>query len=94
MYDTDGSGEINSSEIYNVLKALGLQSGAKDVNEIMNELDRNHDGRIIFAGSSHGLPFFDNLKFHKEFSRICKSSWQSVLLAKVSKRNHANVQGM
>ncbi len=50
VYDTDGSGEITSSEILQVLKELGLHSESGDVDAMMKEFDRNKDGKVTFPG--------------------------------------------
>jgi Ca2+-binding EF-hand superfamily protein len=48
LYDADHSESINSSEIKQLLHKLGLDSNQKEVDEMMQELDRNKDGKVTF----------------------------------------------
>merc|ERR1719498_937937 len=49
IFDKNGDGKIDKSEIQNVLNDGGVQStAARDIAEIMTEIDKNGDGEIDF----------------------------------------------
>ncbi len=44
--DTDKSGSINLDEIEGVMKKLGLDFNEAQVKVFMNNIDKNHNGKI------------------------------------------------
>lgn len=56
-FDANGDGKISSSELANVLRALGSESSPEEMKRVMEEIDTDHDGCI-------------NLE---EFAQFCKS---------------------
>lgn len=48
VFDRDGDGFISSAELRSLLVSLGLDSSAEVIKKMMNEADRNHDGKIDF----------------------------------------------
>ncbi len=50
LFDADGSGEISSEELKNVLQSLDLACVDDEVDVLMKAMDRNGDGSIQFYG--------------------------------------------
>ena len=51
MFDKDGSGYITHDELHMVLKSLGTTAVSQDdIEEILNEVDIDGDGRINYEG--------------------------------------------
>ena len=48
MFDTDGSGKISTSELGQVLAAVGVQLPENSVQQIINQFDKNGDGELNF----------------------------------------------
>ncbi|KAL1934104.1 hypothetical protein VTP01DRAFT_6286 [Rhizomucor pusillus] len=48
IFDRDHDGVITVYEFGDILKSLGVSSQDKDLNEILNSVDSNKDGRIDF----------------------------------------------
>lgn len=46
--DTDGSGYLDVEELITAMKALGLDNGKDDVNRILEDMDKNKDGKISY----------------------------------------------
>lgn len=49
LFDTDNSNEISREELEFGLKSLGLDLGKKDVDQFMQEVDKDRDGLIQFS---------------------------------------------
>ena len=49
VFDKDSDGFITPKELSNLLISLGLNSGMEVVRRMINEGDKNHDGKIDFA---------------------------------------------
>ncbi|NXX69384.1 CABP1 protein, partial [Spizella passerina] len=50
-FDTNGDGEISTSELREAMKKLlGQQVGHRDIEEIIRDVDLNGDGRVDFEG--------------------------------------------
>ena len=47
-FDSDNSGNIDSLELYNALKSLGQELTMEQINELINEIDINGDGKVDF----------------------------------------------
>lgn len=51
QFDTNGDGEISTSELREAMKKLlGQQVGHRDIEEIIRDVDLNGDGRVDFEG--------------------------------------------
>lgn len=51
QFDTNGDGEISTSELREAMrKLLGHQVGHRDIEEIIRDVDLNGDGRVDFEG--------------------------------------------
>ncbi|KAF4789988.1 calcium-binding protein 1 isoform X1 [Turdus rufiventris] len=51
-FDTNGDGEISTSELREAMKKLlGQQVGHRDIEEIIRDVDLNGDGRVDFEGA-------------------------------------------
>lgn len=48
LFDKDESGDIDKSELSNLLVALGQHVSSKDINAMMHEADIDGDGKISF----------------------------------------------
>lgn len=47
-FDADGSGEIDSKEIKEVCKQLGIDATKDEINELMGAADADGNGKISF----------------------------------------------
>lgn len=57
QFDVNGDGEISSAEMRQAIAALlGEQLKAQEVDEILQDVDLNGDGRVDFDGEV--LPYF------------------------------------
>ncbi|RVW17390.1 Calcium-binding allergen Ole e 8 [Vitis vinifera] len=45
-FDANGDGKISSSELANVLRALGSESSPEEMSRVMKEIDTDDDGCI------------------------------------------------
>ncbi|XP_055637648.1 uncharacterized protein LOC129776187 [Toxorhynchites rutilus septentrionalis] len=74
LFDTNGDGTITSSELGMVLRALGKNVSNAEVEILMNEISKDHEGKIIFADfarmMTHRMKDFDNEDQLKEAFRI------------------------
>lgn len=50
LFDVDKSGEINSSELRNVLAKLNLKVSDAELEQLLNVMDKNGNGKIEFNG--------------------------------------------
>ena len=48
LFDRDGGGEIDTNELEDVLRSMGMKPTEHQMEEIVNELDQNRDGTIEF----------------------------------------------
>ncbi|KAK4457974.1 hypothetical protein QBC42DRAFT_211435 [Cladorrhinum samala] len=48
IFDKDGTGDITAAELGQVMKELGLNPSAEELQDIVNEADLNKDGVISF----------------------------------------------
>ena len=48
LFDTDGSGQINTEELKQALRNLGIDARNQTLSNMMNDLDKNHDNTIDF----------------------------------------------
>ncbi|KAF4381325.1 hypothetical protein G4B88_031352 [Cannabis sativa] len=55
QFDTNGDGKISVSELGDVLKALGTTVASKDLTQLMEDLDSDHDSFISLEESSLSL---------------------------------------
>ena len=46
MFDQDGSGKIDKSELHQVMQKLGLEPTAEELAEIVADIDKDGDGDI------------------------------------------------
>ena len=49
LFDRDGGGEIDTDELEDVLRSMGMKPTDHQMEEIINELDENRDGTIEFS---------------------------------------------
>ena len=49
FFDTDGSGQISSTELANVMQKLGYTIGPDDIQKILTTIDSDGSGEISFA---------------------------------------------
>eukprot|EP01091_Cochliopodium_minus_P005615 TRINITY_DN1551_c0_g1_i1.p1 TRINITY_DN1551_c0_g1~~TRINITY_DN1551_c0_g1_i1.p1 ORF type:complete len:156 (-),score=47.98 TRINITY_DN1551_c0_g1_i1:31-498(-) len=49
MFDTDGSGKISTTELGQVLAAVGVQLPEESVQQIIFQFDKNGDGELNFG---------------------------------------------
>ncbi|NWH39545.1 CABP1 protein, partial [Chloropsis hardwickii] len=55
-FDTNGDGEISTSELREAMKKLlGQQVGHRDIEEIIRDVDLNGDGRVDFEGEKRSM---------------------------------------
>ena len=50
MFDERGNGQINATDFRNVLKGLSEKLTVSEVQQIIEEIDPDHDGKINFEG--------------------------------------------
>lgn len=56
QFDTNGDGEISTSELREAMKKLlGQQVGHRDIEEIIRDVDLNGDGRVDFEGEKGSM---------------------------------------
>jgi len=48
MFDKDGDGTISTKELGAVLRSLGLNPGQDEIDEMIEETDRDNSGAIDF----------------------------------------------
>ena len=48
MFDKDGDGTISTKELGAVLRSLGLNPGQEEIDEMIEEADRDNSGAIDF----------------------------------------------
>ncbi|KAI9314589.1 calmodulin 2 [Dichotomocladium elegans] len=48
LYDRDGDGSITAAEFSDILKSLNVGATDKEIEAIIQAVDRNHDGQIDF----------------------------------------------
>ena len=48
MFDMDGNGTIDRDELRNVMKQLGEKLSEEDIEEMIQEADKNGDGLIDY----------------------------------------------
>ena len=48
MFDKDGDGTISTKELGAVLRSLGLNPGQEEIDEMIEETDRDNSGAIDF----------------------------------------------
>lgn len=48
MFDKDGSGSIDPQELRNVIRNFDSSISEKDIDELIDELDKNNDGLVDF----------------------------------------------
>jgi len=49
LFDEDGNGEISVQELGKVMRSLGLAPSESELQDIMNEIDVDHDGSVDFS---------------------------------------------
>jgi calmodulin len=49
LFDDDHSGQIDSNELLNVLKKLGLNPTEEELQEIIHDIDKDNDGTIDYS---------------------------------------------
>lgn len=49
LFDDDHSGQIDSNELQNVLKKLGLNPTDEELQDIINDIDKDNDGTIDYS---------------------------------------------
>ena len=49
LFDDDHSGCIDANELHNVLKKLGLNPTDQELEEIINDIDKDNDGTIDYS---------------------------------------------
>jgi len=50
VFDANGDGFINASELRQVMSTIGEKMTEKDINDIMKQWDRDGDGKIDYKG--------------------------------------------
>jgi len=50
VFDANGDGFINASELRQVMSTIGEKMTEKDINDIMKQWDRDGDGKIDYRG--------------------------------------------
>ena len=48
LFDKNGDGSISSTELDNLLRALGAKPTPEEIQEMINEVDKDNSGRIEF----------------------------------------------
>merc|ERR1711959_685741 len=66
-FDSDGSGSIDTSELQAFLGAMGLFTGAEEVEQVASTLDANGDGTIDIK------EFLDFMLDQEDFQNLCPS---------------------
>lgn len=88
IFDRDGSGSIETQELSNVLKALGIGVAEPQLQEIVDELDINRDGEIDFAEFSSLSIFSENqeqkIDLREVFKRFDKNGDGYIDVAEMS----------
>lgn len=49
LFDDDHSGQIDSTELQNVLKKLGLNPTEEELQDIIQDIDKDNDGTIDYS---------------------------------------------
>lgn len=49
LFDDDHSGQIDSTELLNVLKKLGLNPTEEELQDIIHDIDKDNDGTIDYS---------------------------------------------
>lgn len=73
QFDTNGDGEISTSELREAMKKLlGQQVGHRDIEEIIRDVDLNGDGRVDFEGEKGPFALLSELSSEVEAEgKIC-----------------------
>merc|ERR1712072_1034843 len=79
LFDTDGSGSIDTNELKVAMKALGMDAKSEEIRKLINDIDSDGDGTIdfdeflammtarkLFDDDKTGTVSFKNLK------RVCQ----------------------
>ncbi|TFJ95478.1 short-chain dehydrogenase/reductase SDR [Platysternon megacephalum] len=99
-FDTNGDGEISTSELREAMKKLlGQQVGHRDIEEIIRDVDLNGDGHVDFEeGDSRKLQRQDKPRcFHEMFATLDSSPPAFILpptAAKQEKERASRIGGM
>merc|ERR1711998_1833 len=48
LFDTDGSGAVDSAELYTAMKALGFESKKEEITKMVKEMDKDGDATVDF----------------------------------------------
>merc|ERR1712072_1493428 len=48
LFDTDGSGSIDTNELKVAMKALGMDAKSDEIRKLINDIDSDGDGTIAF----------------------------------------------
>ncbi|XP_060968767.1 probable calcium-binding protein CML27 [Cannabis sativa] len=96
QFDTNGDGKISVSELGDVLKALGTTVASKDLTQLMEDLDSDHDKSsqsvlhqqpIVINDSSWQAPIRSWIKFNCDVT----VGRDSMMLAVVAKNSDSDV---
>lgn len=49
LFDDDHSGQIDSNELQNVLRKLGLNPTEEELQEMIHDIDKDNDGTIDYS---------------------------------------------
>merc|ERR1712162_39064 len=48
LFDTDGSGAVDTSELHTAMKALGFEPKKEEINKMVKEMDKDGDATVDF----------------------------------------------
>merc|ERR1712149_95779 len=48
LFDTDGSGAVDASELHTAMKALGFEPKKEEINKMVKEMDKDGDATVDF----------------------------------------------
>ena len=67
MFDKDGSGTLNVTELRRVMSNMGERLGEDEIEEMIKEANATQDGLIDYHGICICIEFFISLKFGQYF---------------------------
>merc|ERR1711939_1170521 len=83
LFDTDGSGAVDSSELHTAMKALGFEPKKEEIAKMVREMDKDGDATVDFEEFCIMLAEKMNQKDGKEemlkgFKRVAKELGESL----------------